>query len=65
MRTKKRKRRVGGPNKNGKGTTQAKKPYRSPHLSVYGELRRLTRGSTGPQRDGSPGSPKSKATGGG
>jgi len=39
--------------------------YESPRLVVYGDLRRLTEGATGPQRDGgATGSTKSKASGG-
>lgn len=44
-----------------KTANQTKKPYRSPRLVVYGDLRRLTMTKGGTQTDG--GSPKSKATG--
>jgi hypothetical protein len=40
-----------------------KKGYRPPRLVVYGDFRRLTKGATGPARDGGAGSPKSKASG--
>lgn len=46
-----------------KTTSQAKKPYRSPRLEVYGDLRRLTqtKGSIKPDAGGGP---KSKLAGG-
>jgi hypothetical protein len=40
-----------------------KRVYTKPSLTVYGDLRRLTAGATGPQQDGGAGSTKSKATG--
>ena len=47
------------------GTASARKAYAAPRLVVYGDLRRLTAGQTGPDRDGGVGATKSKATGGG
>ncbi len=44
-------------------THEDKKAYRSPRLVVYGDLRHLTMGASGPNRDGGAGSPKSKASG--
>lgn len=44
-----------------KTTNQTKKPYRSPRLVVYGDLRRLTTAKGGPNVD-SGGGPKSKST---
>lgn len=41
-----------------KTANQTKKPYRSPRLVVYGDLRRLTTAKGGTQTDG--GKPKSK-----
>jgi len=40
-----------------------KKPYNPPVLRTYGDLRRLTAGASGPQRDGGSGATKSKASG--
>lgn len=44
-----------------KRASQAKKPYRPPRLTVYGDLRRLTLGGGGTKREGGPGGPKTKA----
>ena len=41
-----------------------KKAYEPPVLTVYGDLRRLTAGAAGPDRDGGAGATKSKVTGG-
>ena len=38
---------VGKSSKNCGGAGQGKKPYRSPRLAVYGDLRRITRGTKG------------------
>lgn len=46
-----------------KSTSQRKKPYRPPRLTVYGDLRRLTKGKGGNRSDGG-GFPKTKTTGG-
>jgi hypothetical protein len=43
--------------------TSAKKPYAAPEVRVHGDLRRLTAGATGLQRDGGAGATKSKASG--
>ncbi len=41
-----------------KSTRREKKPYRSPRLVVYGDLRRLTRAKGGNKTDG--GQPKTR-----
>jgi hypothetical protein len=43
-------------------TPGAKKPYRPPRLTVYGDLRRLTLAKGGSSNDGG-GKPKTKASG--
>lgn len=44
-----------------KTPSQTKKPYRSPRLAVYGDLRRLTAAKGGTRSDA--GLPKTKTTG--
>lgn len=43
-----------------KKASRAKKPYRPPRLTVYGDLRRLTQGGGGTRREGGPGTPKTR-----
>lgn len=45
-----------------KTTSQTKKPYRSPRLVVYGDVRRLTMAKGGGAADGS-GKPRTKLSG--
>jgi hypothetical protein len=45
------------------GAEPQKKIYVTPHLVVYGDLRHLTQGASGPARDGGSSGTKSKATG--
>jgi|GEM_PF-4256076 len=42
---------------------ESKKVYAAPHVDVHGSMQDLTRGATGPRRDGGLAAPKSKATG--
>ena len=51
--------------KDGNGTAGERKAYTAPRLVVYGDLRRLTAGQAGPDRDGGVGATKSKVSGGG
>jgi hypothetical protein len=41
-----------------------KQPYERPSLTIYGDLRELTAGASGLERDGGVGSTKSKLSGG-
>jgi len=41
-------------------TNQQKKPYRSPRLTVYGDLRRLTKGGGGGKNEPGPGNPSTR-----
>ena len=43
-------------------TTHGKKPYRPPHLIIYGEVQRLTRTKIGNKADGA-GKPATRANG--
>ena len=43
-------------------TSRAKKPYRTPRITVYGDLRRLTLAKGGAANDGG-GKPRTKAAG--
>lgn len=56
-------------NKGKKGQSQRstgkKKPYRSPELTVHGDIRALTRVKGGSANDGGGGKPKTKASGAG
>lgn len=49
--------------KKGKVTTEKRKPYRAPRLTVYGDLRRLTMAKGGGKSDGG-GKPATRTTGG-
>jgi hypothetical protein len=47
------------------GKGRQRRAYAAPRLMVYGDLRRLTAGQAGPDRDGGVGATKSKPSGGG
>lgn len=44
-----------------KAVRRAKKPYRSPRLTVHGDLRRLTLGGGGTKKEPGGGAPKTRA----